>query len=819
MATRGGAAAGFPSDEVNAIDSATTKATRSAAMKKIHFEIILERRWLATKTPEAVRRALLGAFACCVGSNAGDKDVEWGLEFLRVLAAEHLALPPTAVADVELLATGGWPEGEAPHHCFEGGRAGEWAEDWNARKQRSAAAAAATKSMSTATPSSSSVHERGEGEDAIKGDADDAESYRYSSAWERCFVEILARLVTSREYVAPARMALRRVAAAAEVSWRLLTVVEDELATMLKAARAVEECGERGGRGGGGAAASRSAEAGSGSKAAGGGDDDDGGGDKNSGGGGGGVEDSFSMGPLALPASGGGDGSSAGSILGKWLQVGGIATLGGVALVLTGGLAAPAVVGTIAALGATGGIIGVAAGGVAATLAAIGGTVGITIIFGASGAGLAGWKMARRTAGLTDFAFKPVRGEDTGLPVIIYAPGFHLLRHQFTHRQFTLSGMSGSDEPPNIFGCWGGDTGMFRALFVEEDAKIGWTLRDVEDAYGVNHATVIKVDAGSAAEAAGINVGAVVYELLTPEGMDWPVRCAEDAAVMIHKRPLMVYLRRCIPNPKYDCSAVLNIGAEEEAEEEKGEEAAAAGEADVPAESSGPHVSGGGGGGGGGGDGSGDGATLAVVARQRRRHGHEPMTIVDDLVISFDDEAPAADVGGDFPRLLQSEKYRDRFRQPTTVPGTARRPASSHLLRLETGFETSERSGSAGVGGGKDSKGDWGGSGSGTAAGQMGSGNESGLGSGFFGEGGHERNPTLGSGFLGSSGDDDGSTSASSEEEGMEMSAMRPMTSAQVPSETSSEKMARDGRSALPMAREREGDWARSSRKYPSPLF
>jgi hypothetical protein len=57
-----------------------------------------------------------------------------------------------------------------------------------------------------------------------------------------------------------------------------------------------------------------------------------------------------------------------------------------------------------------------------------GGTVGITIIFGASGAGLAGWKMARRAAGLTDFAFKPVRGEDTGLPVIIYAPGFHVLR-------------------------------------------------------------------------------------------------------------------------------------------------------------------------------------------------------------------------------------------------------------------------------------------------------------------------------------------------------------------------------------------------------
>jgi hypothetical protein len=41
-------------------------------------------------------------------------------------------------------------------------------------------------------------------EDDTKDDADaadDAASHLYSSAWERCLVEILARLVTSKEYV------------------------------------------------------------------------------------------------------------------------------------------------------------------------------------------------------------------------------------------------------------------------------------------------------------------------------------------------------------------------------------------------------------------------------------------------------------------------------------------------------------------------------------------------------------------------------------------------------------------------------------------
>lgn len=531
-------APGSPGDGDNVPDTTMLRL----AMGKIHFEVILERRWVSIETPEVVRRALLGAFACVVGANAGDKDVEWGLAFLRALAAEHLALPESAVEDVEMLAKGAWPEGEAPTHCFEDGRAGEWAEQWKARAtphkkkptgEMDREEEGARPERSTASDVDATTAAKFSDED-LGFDAEDATSYRYSTAWERCLVEILTRLVTSREYSAPARAALRRVAAAAGVSWRLLIVVEDELATVLKAARAAEE--------GGGSAAAEARQA----DRANSGEDDKGGVVSSRGGG---------LGPLALPVCCGEDGGAR-STLGKWFQVGGIATLGGVALVLTGGLAAPAMLGTITALGATGGIIGVAAGGVAATVAAIGGTIGITIIFGASGAGLAGWKMARRTAGLTDFAFKPVRGEDTGLPVIIYVPGFHVLGHQLMNREFLLASISGVGVP-NVFGCWGGDTGMFKALFVEEDVKIGWTLRDIEDSYGVNHAVVVQVEQDSPADAAGVNVGAVVYELLTPEGMDWQVECTEDFAVMSHKRPLMVFLRRCMPIPKYDFASIL----------------------------------------------------------------------------------------------------------------------------------------------------------------------------------------------------------------------------------------------------------------------
>ena len=451
--------------------------------------LVTGRRWLTTRVPEAARRALLGAFACVVGANAGDRDVAWGLAFLRALASEaYLDLPPGAADDVEMLATGAWPEGEIPRHCFVGGSAGEWAERWTPDdraddddpRERPTRTASSSPASPTRTP------------------------------WARCLRELLAAFVEHHAYAANVRAALRGVARAADVPWRTLLDAEDRLAGALRAAKAADE-------------ASRADEAESTTTA---------------------REDPTADETVSAVSTTGENRTGATTALAKWLQVGGAATLGGVALVLTGGLAAPALVGTLTALGATGGIIGAAAGGVAATVAAMGGAVGVAVMFGGAGAGLAGYKMARRTTGLTEFSFEPLRGEDDGLGVVIYAPGFHVLRHRL--RDPAAFAFAAEANPANVFGCWGGEESEIRAVFVRP-VRIGWTVRDVPDDRGVNHATVVRVVPGSPAEAAGINVGAVVEEMLTPEGLEWPVACAEDCDAMADRRPLMVRLRRCAP--------------------------------------------------------------------------------------------------------------------------------------------------------------------------------------------------------------------------------------------------------------------------------
>jgi hypothetical protein len=468
--------------------------------------LVTGRRWLTTRVPEAARRALLGAFACVVGANAGDRDVAWGLAFLRALASEaYLDLPPGAADDVEVLATGAWPEGEIPRHCFVGGSAGEWAERWTPDDE-----------------DDDDPHER------PTRTASSSPASPTRTAWARCLRELLAAFVEHHAYAANVRAALRRVARAADVPWRILLDAEDRLAGTLRAAKAAEE-------------ASRANEAESTTTAR----EDD-------------TEAAvsavstvsasraLSRVPSCSDVAGENrtSATSGTTALATWLQVGGVATLGGVALVLTGGLAAPAMVGTLTALGATGGIIGAAAGGVAATVAAMGGTVGIAVMFGGAGAGLAGYKMARRTTGLTEFSFEPLRGEDDGLGVVIYAPGFHVLRHRL--RDPAAFAFSAEANPANVFGCWGGEESEIRAVFVRP-VRIGWTVRDVPDDRGVNRATVVRVVPGSPAEAAGINVGAVVEEMLTPEGLEWPVACAEDCDAMANRRPLMVRLRRCAP--------------------------------------------------------------------------------------------------------------------------------------------------------------------------------------------------------------------------------------------------------------------------------
>ncbi|CAM9151631.1 unnamed protein product, partial [Chrysoparadoxa australica] len=89
---------------------------------------------------------------------------------------------------------------------------------------------------------------------------------------------------------------------------------------------------------------------------------------------------------------------------------------GGLLLALTGGLAAPAIAAGIAASSA---VIGTAA---AATLVTASSTAVISAVFGATGAGLAGYKMNRRTKGIQEFVFER-DGQDTEMSVSICVTG------------------------------------------------------------------------------------------------------------------------------------------------------------------------------------------------------------------------------------------------------------------------------------------------------------------------------------------------------------------------------------------------------------
>lgn len=83
----------------------------------------------------------------------------------------------------------------------------------------------------------------------------------------------------------------------------------------------------------------------------------------------------------------------------RWAATGTGVVVGGVVLGLTGGLAAPALAPLFAALPALG------------FFATGGGAIAIGVMFGLTGGGLSGYRVAKRTAGISEFKFVPIKNE------------------------------------------------------------------------------------------------------------------------------------------------------------------------------------------------------------------------------------------------------------------------------------------------------------------------------------------------------------------------------------------------------------------------
>ena len=143
-------------------------------------------------------------------------------------------------------------------------------------------------------------------------------------------------------------------------------------------------------------------------------------------------------------------------------------------------------------------------------VAYFGGAGGISVLFGGVGAGLTGWRMARRTSGLSQFAFLPVRGSSAGLSVYLFVPGF--LR-----------------DPADLFRTWGASDGVYSVIIKLPDLADGSVGQIGSD--GVSKSLVHSlgmqltrdadtgdmvvswVDPGGNAERAGIAEGSVLTAL------------------------------------------------------------------------------------------------------------------------------------------------------------------------------------------------------------------------------------------------------------------------------------------------------------------
>ena len=468
-------------DARHAADAGGAEAREEETAAAALFRAVVDGDALA-KLTSAERKATAGAVACvCVGL---DGDVDAAHAFLRVVVVDLLSLDPSHVDAVLPLSE------PAPTTV----------EEQDARVRLAAETFVDTLDVSSARADPSSP--------------EDAPPTAELRRWTEIVGALMVASTASRRYTAHAGAALQRLARAARVPWSSISALEDVLAAHL---RSILACGD---------APSSSPSTQSSTQSS--------------------TQTSSSWLTRALTrdadanASGGGVLPSFGfKSFGRAATIGAAAALGGGLLFVTGGLAAPAMVASLSTLGAAGGVVGAVALSAGTLVAAFGGTAGISVVFGGVGAGLVGWRVSRRTEGLSQFAFLPVRGSGAGLSVFLFVPGF--LR-----------------DPADLFRTWGASDGVYAVVIdlpthreddegnerADEDAEDAvwgaavrgmgmWLRRDPK----TREVVVSWLDEGGAAERAGVAVGSVLTAVAVGGGPPRRVRrgdeeCPADGSVL-----------------------------------------------------------------------------------------------------------------------------------------------------------------------------------------------------------------------------------------------------------------------------------------------
>ena len=295
-------------------------------------------------------------------------------------------------------------------------------------------------------------------------------------------------------YDARAREALRRVALACGVRWRALAEVEDAFAAAVVGA------------------ASAAAALGSPS-----------------------VESSAAAAVASLST---GTPSSRGAVFLKWATISFAALAGGVLLAVTGGLAAPAILGGLAILGSAVGLGSVSAAAVA-FLATTGGSALVLSLFGAAGSGLASFRMHRRLSGVRTLFFVRLTPPLSAAP---FREGLHLyilcsglLIDQRKLRVTRPGGDLDSEVEADFFQPWGG---LPEASLAERE------LRD--DSFAV--------EAAEAAQA--LAVGSSLHNTLTPPPQPVASSHATPPTTPVGEAP-----SQTLPPPKQDLDTAAPVAA------------------------------------------------------------------------------------------------------------------------------------------------------------------------------------------------------------------------------------------------------------------